>query len=88
MITNLIINLIFLVIGSVFSFLQPITTLPTINGFDIDAAMVQGMGYFHTFAAAFWPLEYMFQGFLVLMLYYSVKMTLRIFLANRTQGSH
>lgn len=83
MIINLLLNVLVLFLGGIFSWLPQITTLPTINGFDIDAYMVQGMGYFATIAAAFWPLSIMFQGFLVLMGYFLIKMIIRFFLGSR-----
>jgi hypothetical protein len=83
MIINLLINLVVIILAGIFSLLPVVTTLPQIGGFDIDGALVSGVGQMKSFFEAFWPLEYMFEGFLVLMLYYSGKMILRAILGHR-----
>ncbi len=87
MIVSLFINFVILVIGAIFSFLPVVTTLPTIGGFDIDAALVTGIGQFNTVANAFWPLYYVFLGFLALLVYFAVKIGIRFFLGHRAPGS-
>ncbi len=87
MIVILLINLISILLGGIFSWLPEVKTLPNIGGFDVDTALVNGMGYTHQFMATFWPLEVMFQGFLVLMAYYSLKMVVKIFLGHRTPSA-
>lgn len=88
MIVAFLFNLIVLVIGAVFSILPAVTTLPTINGFDIDAALVSGMGQVHTFFITFWPLSIMFQGFLFLMGYYALKIGIRFIIGHRAPSAH
>jgi hypothetical protein len=88
MIVDLLLNVLLLVIGAIFSILPIVYTLPTIAGYDIDAALVSGIGQFNVFTTAFWPLSVMFQGFLVIMLYYALKMGLRFFLGHRAPGQH
>ena len=88
MIFNLLFNLVALLLGSIFSHFPSVTTLPTINGYDIDAALVTGMGAFRTYTTAFWPIADMFAGFLVLMAYYGVKMIVKLFMGHRTPGLH
>lgn len=88
MIVSLILNFIVLIVGVLFSWTDRVTSLPTIAGYNIDAALVQGMGYTKTFFQTFWPLSIMFQGFLVLMSYYMVKMVLRLFLGSRAPANH
>jgi hypothetical protein len=85
-ITNLFINLVVLILGAVFSWLPEVKTLPTIGGFDIDGALVTGMGQVHTFFSTFWVLQYMFYGFLALMGYYALKMAVTFFLGHRAPG--
>jgi ABC-type phosphate/phosphonate transport system permease subunit len=87
MIINLLIGLITLILGAIFSWLPIVTTLPTIAGFDIDGALVTGMGQFNTFVTTFWPLDYMFKAFLVLMGYYGLKMLITFFLGHRAPGT-
>jgi hypothetical protein len=87
MIINLFIGLFTLILGAIFSWLPVITTLPTIGGFDIDGALVTGMGQFNTFIATFWPLDYMFKAFLFLMAYYGLKMLIQFFIGHRTPGT-
>lgn len=86
MIIAFLFNLIVLVIGSVFSLLPAVATLPVVNGFDIDSALVVGMGELHTFVTAFWPLYDLFQAFLFLMGYFAFKIGLRFLIGHRTPG--
>lgn len=88
MIIAFLFNLIVLLIGAVFSLLPQVTALPTIGGYDIDGALVTGMGEVNAFFTAFWFLKYMFIGFLVLMSYYSLKMIIRFIIGHRAPGSH
>lgn len=88
MIIAFLFNLIVLIISAVFSILPQVTTLPTIAGFDIDAALVTGMGEVNAFFTAFWFAKYMFLGFLVLMSYYSLKLIIRFIVGHRAPGSH
>lgn len=86
MIVNLILNTVVLFVGAIFSWLPVVTTLPTIGGFDIDAALVSGMGIFNYYCTIVWPIHTIFLGFLVLMGYYTLKVGLRVFFGNRTPG--
>jgi len=86
MIIDFLLNFLLLIVGSVFSILPSVSTLPTIAGFDIDTFMVNGMGMLNTYFTTFWPVAIMFQGFLALMLYYILKMGLRFFLGHRAPG--
>lgn len=88
MIIAFLFNLIVLIIGAVFSILPQITTLPTIGGFDIDSALVSGMGELNAFMATFWFLKDLFIGFLVLMAYFSLKLIIRFLVGHRAPGSH
>ena len=84
MITNIFINFIVLILGSIFSWLPQVTALPSIAGFDLDTALATGIGQMNTFFVSFWPLKYMFDGFLVLMTYYGLKMAIRFVLGHRS----
>jgi hypothetical protein len=86
MIITLIINTIILIFGAIFSFFPVVAKLPTIFGFDIDAAMATGMGSLNTFLISFWPIKYMFLGFLAIMTYYGLKMLVTFFLGHRAPG--
>jgi len=86
MIINLFLNVIVLFIGAIFSWLPPITALPSIANFDLDTALTNGMGMVHTFFNSFWAIGYMFEGFLVLMAYFGVKMAIKFVLGHRTPG--
>ncbi len=70
-----------------FSWLPAVTTLPTIGGFDIDSALISGMGQVQTIFSAFWPLQIMFIGFLFIMGYFIIKVGVRIFFGSRTPGN-
>ncbi len=84
MIVILFLNLLVTIVGIVFSWLPRIDTLPNMFGFDIDNALIIGMGYLNTFFKTFWPLQIMFEGFLVLLGYFLIKMTIRFFAGHRT----
>ena len=88
MIVNLFLNLIVLFIGAIFSWLPQVTTLPMIAGYDIDTALVSGMGQFHAFTQTFWPIQDMFYAFLFLMVYYITITGIRFFLGHRAPGGH
>jgi hypothetical protein len=86
MITNLLINLVVLILGAIFSWLPQVTVLPKINGYDIDGALVTGIGQLNVFMMTFWPIKYMFYGFIFLMGYYAIKMAVTFFLGHRAPG--
>ncbi len=88
MIIGLILNVFIATLAIVFNVvgLPTITTLPTINGYDIDAALVGGMSAFWTYANAVWPVRDMFLGFMALAFYFAVKMLLQFFLGHRAPG--
>jgi hypothetical protein len=79
----LFLNVAVLFLGAIFSWLPTVDTLPTIIGYDIDGLLNLGAGYVAGVLQAFWPLGIMFQGFLALMVYFSIKMVLRFFLGSR-----
>lgn len=83
MIVNLILNLIVLIFGSIFSWLPAVTTIPNIAGYDIDGALVTGMGQLQSFMVTFWPIQYMFYGSLFIMGYFIIKMGVTFILGHR-----
>lgn len=88
MIIAFLFNLIVLVIGAIFSILPEVSTLPSVGGFDIDAALVAGIGQLNAFFTAFWPLSIMFQGFLVIMGYHALKIGIKFLIGHRAPGNH
>lgn len=86
MISNLLINFLVLLLTAIFSVFPKIDTFPTINGYDIDAALVTGVGQFHLVAQNYWFLTYMFGGFLFLSAYYLLKILTRFFFGSRSPG--
>lgn len=86
MIINLLLNVIVLFLGAIFSWLPQVTLLPNVAGADIDTALMTGVGQLNTFMNAFWPIYIMFQGFIFLMGYYAVKVVVRFFIGHRTPG--
>lgn len=88
MIITLLLNLVVLILGVIFSWLPVVTSLPEIMGYDIDGALVTGVGYMQTFFYTFWPFQIIFQGFLILMVYYTIKIVLKFFLGHRAPGQH
>jgi amino acid transporter len=88
MITSIFIGIIVSLISTVFSMLPTVTTLPTIAGYDVDGALVTGMGEFTHFIQDVWPIYDVFLGFLVLMGYFGIKMLLKAVLGSRAPGSY
>ncbi len=86
MITNLFIDIIVLILGAIFSNFDIITKLPLVNGFDIDAALITGIGSLNTFMDTFWPIDYMFKTFLLLVGYYILKMIATTLFGSRSFG--
>lgn len=83
MIINFILNIVVLILNVIFGWLPEVTTLPTVIGYDIDGALVSGVGQLRFFFISFWAIGYMFGGFIVLIGYYITKMTLKLFLGAR-----
>lgn len=83
MIINFLLNLLVGILNILFSWLPNITVLPNIVGYDIDSAFVTGMGQLNTVISSVWVLGYLMQGFLFIMGYYIVKLTLVFFLGSR-----
>ena len=83
MLIMLLWNVVILAIGSIFAWLPIVVTLPNIVGYNIDGALITGMGYVNQVITNIWPLYYVVQGMLYLMLYYTIKMGLRFLLGHR-----
>lgn len=83
MIINYLVSFLTSIIGIVFSWLPHVDTLPVFMGYDIDAALVSGMGTLYAFADAVWPIKYVLVGLLILMSYYSFKLVLTFIFGNR-----
>ncbi len=88
MIFQALINMFIILIGAVLSWLPVVTKLPAVNGYDIDTALVQGMGFFYSVETNIWPLGIVFAGFIFLIGYYTLKMVLKFFLGHRAPGLH
>lgn len=88
MILQAIINLILIFIGAILSWLPTVQKLPAVNGYDIDAALSNGMSMFYNLESNIWFLGIIFSGFIVLIGYYSTKMVLKFFLGHRAPGLH
>ncbi len=83
MISNLVLNVIILFLGALFSWLPEVTTLPSVMGFDIDTALSTGVGQIKGILYTYWYLIYVIGGFLVLLGYFGTKLALRFFLGSR-----
>lgn len=88
MITQILLQVFISVLTVIFYVLPTVTTLPTIGGFDIDSALVSGMGGFDTFINIVWPIAIVWDGFIILMGYYSIKMLFKFVLGHRAPGQH
>lgn len=83
MIVVLIINILIGFLGIILSWLPDVTTLPTMFGYNIDSALVNGVGQVNLITQVFWPLHYVFLGFGTILGYYVVKITFKLFLGSR-----
>lgn len=83
MITQVFIGTLIDLLNAIVGWLPNVTTLPTILSFDIDTALITGVGELRTFFTTFWPFMYVFEGFMVLLTYYGIKMLLRLLLGHR-----
>lgn len=88
MIIQLLLQIIITAFTILFSWLPTVSTLPPIAGYDIDGALVTGVGEFKTISTVFWPLQDLYLGFLFLMGYYIIKIILKLFLGHRAPGKH
>lgn len=70
-------------VGVLLSWLPAIDTLPVINGYDIDASLVLGVSYIRSLTDSVWIFSDLFAGFLILMSYYILMITLRFFIGKR-----
>jgi len=69
--------------------LPVVTSLPVIGGYDIDSALVSGVGSFYSFINVVWPIKDLFYGFIVLIGFYTLKnVVLRLFLGSRVAGGN
>ncbi len=84
MITILFLNFLVVILGAIFSLFPVIDKLPVLFGFDIDTAIVNGMGSLQALFSTFWILQDIFYGFLALMTYYTIKVVIKFFLGSRT----
>jgi hypothetical protein len=71
------------VLTAAFSWLPKVDALPHILGVDIDAQLSSGVGMLYAFSSAVWPIADVFEGLLVLLGYYGIKMIMRFFLGHR-----
>lgn len=83
MIINLLLNLIVLIIGSVFSWLPRVEKLPEIIGFDVDAFLVQGIGYIGTISDYLWPVTLVFGAALIVGFYLGLKLMIKLIMGHR-----
>ena len=83
MIITFLLDVVVAVLSVVFMWLPTVNTLPTIMGFDIDNAFINGMGQLNTIMTSVWVLQYLFGGFLVIMGYHFFKMILIFILGSR-----
>jgi hypothetical protein len=88
MIFTFFLNLVVAIFSIIFEGLPKVTSLPTINGFDIDTTLLNGVGDLNAIFGTFWYLKDFFYGAIVLFVYYGTKMLLKAVLGSRTPGLH
>lgn len=87
MIISLLINLVLLIFGSLFSFLPVVTALPTIGGIDLDYYVRTGVGYFNFLASIFPPLTVVASAAIIYLTWKLVMLGLKLILGHRSPVS-
>jgi len=83
MLIMLLLNVVVIALGGIFVWLPEVLVLPNIVGYNIDGALITGMGYVNRVFEVLWPLAIMWAGFLYLMAYYIIKMGVKFLLGHR-----
>lgn len=83
MIIVFLINTLIAILTIIFGWLPDVVKLPSIVGYDIDSALVTGMGQINTIMKSIWVLQYLIGGFLVIMGYHLIKLVLKFILGSR-----
>lgn len=84
MIITLLLGFVVAVVGLTLSIFPTITKIPNVLGYDIDTALVSGIGSLNSFLDTFWPIKIMITGFLYLLGYYSLKIALKFIFGHRS----
>ena len=69
------------------SFLPSVTVLPTIAGYDIDTALVTGVGQAYQFASVVWPIWDVLLGALFLWGFHSLMLLVKLLLGHRAPSA-
>jgi hypothetical protein len=83
MIITWILSGLITVLSVIFSILPAVTTLPTIGGYDIDTALVTGVGQAYTFANSVWVIQDVLYGAAFIWGYYMLKLVARLLIGHR-----
>ncbi len=76
------------IIAAMVSFLPLVGTLPTINGYDIDSALVTGVGQAYNFANTVWPIRDVLLGAIVLWTFHGLMLFVKLLLGSRAPAPH
>lgn len=88
MIISTILDLITFFVSIITHLLPTVTTLPNIAGFNIDSALVSGVGQLNQFTNAFWPIADMLFAFFALVSYYILKKIAILILGSRSPAGN
>lgn len=83
MIITWLLTLLMNMFSAIFSILPAVTTLPTIGNYDIDTALVQGVGQAYTFADSVWVIKDVLLGATFIWGYYVLKLVARLLIGHR-----
>lgn len=70
-----------------FFFLPVVNTLPNIAGYDIDTALVTGVGQAYQFAGVIWPIYDVLLGALVLWTFHALMLFVKLLIGHRAPVS-
>ena len=83
MLITAILNLLSAIFKAMFFFLPAVNTLPTIAGYDIDTALVTGVGQAYQFATYIWPIYDVLIGAMFIWTFHIGMLFLRLLLGHR-----
>lgn len=87
MLINSILTVIANILTAVLSFLPAVTVLPTIAGYDIDTALVTGVGQTYRFASTVWPIWDVLLGALFLWTFHGIMIFVKLIIGHRAPVS-
>jgi TRAP-type mannitol/chloroaromatic compound transport system permease small subunit len=87
MLISKLLELILNIFMALFFFLPSVSKLPSIAGYDIDTALVTGVGQAYNFAGVVWPIWDVLLGALFLWTFHGLMLFVKLLLGHRAPVS-